>query len=113
MSELRIEVRENPHGSVVQLSGKAGHWSADALQVPLQRLLALRPSRVVFDLAQVDEISSMVLGVIIGFRRGLSRHGGRVCLVALQPPVLDVLQVAGVVALFEIATSVEEALLAS
>jgi len=40
MSELRIDIQETQHAVIVRLAGEAAHRTADALQMPLARVMA-------------------------------------------------------------------------
>ena len=57
-------------------------------------------------------IASLVLGVIVSFRPALVRHGGQVKLAALQPLIRETFEAAGLLALFHVAGTVNEALAA-
>jgi anti-anti-sigma factor len=107
---MRIDITETRQGILVRVGGEAGYQAADALQGPLTRLLAKRPPLVVFDLAELTLIASLLLGVLLYFRRALARHGGHVKLAALQPAVRETFATAGLLALFEVSQTVEEAL---
>ena len=109
MCELRIDITETQPGLIVRIEGEAGYLTADALQGPLTRLLAKRPPLVVFDLAELTLIASLLLGVLLYFRRALARHGGHVKLAALQPAVRETFETAGLLALFEASETVAEA----
>jgi anti-sigma B factor antagonist len=111
MSELRIDVTETGQGFVVRLGGEGGYLAAGALQAPLTRLMARRPALVVFDLAELAFVASLLLGVLVGFRRTSARHGGQVRLTGLQPAVRETFEAAGLLSLFCVAATVEEALM--
>jgi anti-anti-sigma regulatory factor len=55
-------------------------------------------------------VASLVLGVLVGFRRASARHGGQVKLAALQPVVRSTFEGTGLLALFRVADTVDEAL---
>jgi anti-sigma B factor antagonist len=109
MATLQIDVVESPRGIVVRLVGQADFLSTDSLQIPLRRLLAQHPARVVFDLAGLWLISSLALGVLVSFRRALARENGNVWLAALTPEVRAVLQMSGALELFGVADTVDQA----
>jgi len=113
MSELCIDITEIRQGFVVRLGGAGGYHAAGDLQGPLTRLMARRPPLVVFDLAELAFVASLVLSVLVGFRRAAARHGGQVKLAALQPGVRETFEAAGLLALFQVAGTVDEALMAT
>ena len=86
---------------VVRLVGEAGVRRADELTAALLGLSALRPPLVTLDLSGLHAISCLTMGVLVTFRRGIIRAGGRVRLAAaLQQPVRAALEGAGLFALF-------------
>jgi anti-anti-sigma factor len=110
MTSLRVEVVETPQGVLVRLTGEAGLVSVDTLQKWLTGLVARRPRLVVFDLAGLDFVTSLAMGVLVGFRRGVCRYGGEVKLAALRPLVLGAFLTAQLQELFPVTETVEEAL---
>jgi stage II sporulation protein AA (anti-sigma F factor antagonist) len=110
MGELRIDMTESPQGLIVRIDGEAGYLAADALQGPMTRLLARRPHLVVFDLAGLTFVASLVLGALVSFRRALAHHGGKVKLAGLQPAVKETFHTAGLLSLFQVSETVAEAL---
>jgi anti-anti-sigma factor len=86
---------------VVRLAGEAGFRQADELSTALLGLNALRPSLVILDLSGLHTVSCLTMGVLVTFRRGIVRAGGRVHLTRdLQEPVREALERAGLLALF-------------
>jgi anti-anti-sigma factor len=77
--------------------GDAGFRQAEVLRDALARVAALRPRRVVLNLSRLDFISSAGMGVLVSFKRALSRGGAGLTLAAVAPPVFDALRVAGLV----------------
>jgi anti-anti-sigma factor len=99
---LEVEVLDTAAGVEVRLRGQAGVLEADALEAVLLRLAARRPACVILELSKLDSISSLAMGLLVAYRRGAVRAGGRVCLAAdLQPGVRDALDRAGLMSLFE------------
>ncbi len=109
-SELHIETSERDGVTIVRLVGSAGYPSADPLQVALTQLTAMRPTAVVFDAADLDFVCSMVLGVLVSFRRAMVRNNSRVSLAALKPAVLSAFETSRLNELFEIVEQLNDAL---
>ena len=94
-------------GRVTQIAaagGAVGLYEARELERAIVSGIGQGRTRVVVDLTEVTEVGPGLLGVLLRLRRGVTRVGGSVALVALGPPVsvlvettlLDVLiQVAG------------------
>jgi anti-anti-sigma factor len=87
---------------VIRVKGNAGVGSAGALLDGLLAPAARRPAVVTLDLSELRCISSLAMGVLVAYRRGVVRAGGRVRLAeSLQPPVKEALARAEVLDLFE------------
>ena len=110
VAALQVELVETPQAVVARLIGEGGVMAADALQFSLLGLSAKRPALVVFDLAQLVFVASLVMGALVTFRRGVVRNGGKVKLAGLKPDVLEAFRTARLDELFEISESVDDAL---
>jgi anti-anti-sigma factor len=107
---LLVKIDERPEGIVVRIAGDAGLQSVDVLQAHLNRLAAKRDPLVVFDLSELRFISSLAMGTLMEFSRGMARNGCSVRLAALQPLVFKALQHARLDTVLELRASVESAL---
>jgi anti-anti-sigma regulatory factor len=86
---------------IVRAAGKGCIGEADALAASLLRLGTLRPRLVTLDLSGLSCVSSLTMGVLVAFWRGVVRTGGRVRLApSLQEPVRGALARAGLLDLF-------------
>jgi anti-anti-sigma factor len=101
MSSLSIEIFETARAVVVRLDGEAGIRAADALEAPFQRIIAVRPAVVIFDLAGLLFAASLFLGTLVNFRRGIAYQGGKVQLARTQPNIRELFQKTGLEELFE------------
>ena len=81
-------------------------WINDGLMVFFFLTVGLEARRE-FDLGELRLISSMVLGVLVGFHRSTLRTGGRMRLIALQPIVREAIEQANLTTLLEIHESVD------
>jgi anti-anti-sigma factor len=86
---------------VVRFGGEAGVGQAGELAAALLRLSAGRTPLLALDLSGLHFISSLAMGLLVDFRRGVVRSGRRVRLSAnLNEPVREALARAGLLALF-------------
>jgi anti-anti-sigma factor len=93
---------------IVRLRGEAGMVEAGALEAALLRLAARRPAKVTFDLSELELISSLAMGVLWAYCRGVVRTGGRVWLAPeLRPRVRETLSRAEQLSLFHVGSGAE------
>jgi anti-anti-sigma factor len=90
---------------VIRLKGEARFDCAGALLDGLLAPAARRQAVVTLDLSDLRSISSLAMGVLVSYRRGVVRAGGRVRLAKeLQPAVREALLRAELLDLFEAAS---------
>jgi anti-anti-sigma factor len=98
---MDVGISEATQEVVVRIAGEAGYRLADPLTAALLRLTAGPPKLVTLDLSELTFICSLAMGVLVSFRRGVIRRGGRVRLgTTLQEPVREALDRAGLLGLF-------------
>ena len=107
MAEFVIEVVNQPDGVVVVMRGPGDMLGTQLLEQKLLGLSAMRPARVVFDLAGLESISSIFMGALVRFRNGLVSQGRKVVLARPQPLVLTALKRAQLDRLMTITDSIE------
>jgi anti-anti-sigma factor len=98
---IEVGIDEGPGEVVVRLGGEAGVGQAGELTAALLRLSAARTPLLTLDLSGLRFISSLAMGLLVDFRRGVVRSGRRVRLSAdLDGSVRETLERAGLLALF-------------
>jgi anti-anti-sigma factor len=104
VSAVQVAVIQSANGIVIRFKGEATADCAGALLGSLLAPSACRPAVVTLDLSELSFISSLAMGVLVAYRRGVVRAGGRVQLTAaLQPSVKAALARAELLDLFETA----------
>jgi len=80
---------------VVTLSGRLDTHTAPELDECLARLLSAEevPARLVFDLSQLEYLSSAGIRCFVRARKAVEPKGGKVALINPQPPVRKVLDI--------------------
>jgi anti-anti-sigma factor len=98
---IEVRIQEAPGEVVVRIAGEAPVGQAGQLADALLGVSCRRPRLVTLDLAGLSFISSLAMGVLVAFRRGIVRAGSRVRLAApLQEPVRQALARAELLTLF-------------
>ncbi|MCC6676130.1 MAG: STAS domain-containing protein [Phycisphaerales bacterium] len=110
MLTINTHTDEASKAIVVSLCGDAGMAELDLLDAGLKKVVALRPTLAIIDLAGLKFASSIALGKLIDFHRGMTRHGGRVILAGAGLNVSNVIRASRLDQFFEIYANVREAL---
>jgi anti-sigma B factor antagonist len=104
---IRRELDE--HTGVLSVEGELDLASAPSLKWALTDLLGAGYNRVVVDLSLVSFIDSTALGVLVGIKRNLSPDA-RLAIACAHPDVLNIFELTGLDATFDIFPSFEDAL---
>jgi len=89
---LTIVERSNP--TTLVLTGRLDTNTAPELDETLNRVLAnTQSARLVFDLSQLDYLSSAGIRCFVRARKAIEPRGGQVAIVNPQPPVRKVLEI--------------------
>jgi anti-anti-sigma factor len=99
--KLAFHVERRPHFLLVAIKGEAGFDQAESISAQLIRISLEAYSLVVLDLAGLTFISSLAIGALFAYRRGLGRRGVEVRLANVQAQVWLALESAGLGKLFE------------
>ena len=73
--KLAFHVERGPPWLTVALRGEARFDQAEVISAQLLRIPLDAYSLVVFDLAELTSLSSLALGALVAYRRGLCRRG--------------------------------------
>jgi anti-anti-sigma factor len=98
--KLAFHVERGPHWLTVALRGEASFDQAEVISAELLRIPLDGYSLVVFDLAGLTFLSSLALGALVEYRRGLCRRGVEVRLANVPARVWLALESAGLGTLF-------------
>jgi anti-anti-sigma factor len=100
--QVEVSIKETPAEVTVRVVGEASLGQVDQLTAALLCLSARRPKLVNLDLSGLSFVSSLAMGVLVAFRRGVVRAGGQVRLAdSLQESVREALVRAELLALFD------------
>lgn len=106
---MNIETRELKHVSVVKVSGRVDSATAPEMEQALLKLLDAGRNQIVLDLEEVDYMSSAGLRVLVATQKSAKKGGGRLALAHPSTRVQEVLDLAGLVPVFDIYADVVEA----
>jgi anti-anti-sigma factor len=98
--KLAFHVERGPQWLTVVLRGEASFDQAEVLSAQLLRIPLDAYSLVVFDLADLTFLSSLAMGALVEYRRGLCRGGVEVRVANVPAQVWLALESAGLGTLF-------------
>jgi anti-anti-sigma factor len=109
---MRLEIETVAHGevAVVHCRGRLIYGpEADALRERVNTVLEQTP-RMVFHLGDVSHMDSGGIGRVVGMVVSARRAGGDIKFCTLSPHVQHVLEITGLLAVFQVFATEEEAL---
>ena len=120
MAPLEVQVKDLPASAgaagkqaaptvVVNVIGEA-LVDLEPMVTTLQSVADRHPAKVILDLHDLSFISSLAMGVMLAFRRGILANGGKLKVAAMQKLVLDSFKRARLDKVFEIVDSLEAAI---
>jgi anti-anti-sigma factor len=99
--KLTFRVQRAPYFLRVAIQGEASFDQAEVLSAQLLRIPLDACTLVVLDLAELTVLSSLAMGALVEYRRGLGRRGIEVRVANVQAHVWLGLELAGLGPLFE------------
>jgi anti-sigma B factor antagonist len=107
--DLSISTRSEGSYTVIQVIGELDVYTVPRLREQLADLIAEGNHDLVVDLQGVDFLDSTALGVLVGGLRRVHPHDGSFQLVCTKDRILNIFRITGLVSIFSIHASVEEA----
>ena len=106
---MDISILDSGKVSVVKVKGHVGSETASDLEAALKQLLEANKFHIVLDLKEVDVLSSLGLRAIVVTHKSARRVNGDLRLASPSPAVEKVLRTVGMMQMFDIYSSSEEA----
>ena len=99
--KMAFQVERRRHFLVVAIKGDASFDQAELVSIQLLQIPLEAYSLVVLDLAELTFLSSLAMGALVEYRRGLCRRGVELRLANVQAQVWLALESTGLGKLFE------------
>lgn len=109
-TNLEVKIERTTEAIIVRLKGEASVQNVDELERQLRPVVASAAGLVVVDLSGLSFISSLGLGLMVQFDRGIARKGGTVRFAGAQLLVRSVITKSRLDAVLHLCASVEQAL---
>lgn len=101
--------RQKKDAFEISLSGRLDSDSYSQAEATVTSILSSEPKVIIFNMSELNYISSMGLRVIMMTRKKLEAAGGTVVMTNLQPQIAKVFEIAAVLPKQVIFASIEEA----
>ena len=99
--KMKFHVERRSHFLVVAIKGDASFDQAELVSIQLLQIPLEAYSLVVLDLAELTFLSSLAMGALVEYRRGLCRRGVELRLANVQAQVWLALESTGLGKVFE------------
>lgn len=107
--QIKPTVRETDGICILELSGEVDVYTSPMVKDKLQALIESDRYRIVVNLKDVRYIDSTGLGILIGALKRVREHNGSVNLVITNPQTRKVFEITGLVKIFGIFDTEEQA----
>lgn len=102
-------IKKRDYAYIVELKGSIDTATHEELKKELQEILDVKAKAVVMNMAGVEYISSVGIGVIVWLQTELQRNNANFSMTNLQPAVKRVLDIMKLIPIIDILEDVQEA----
>lgn len=107
---LRVNVENRTkHSVIVAISGRLDSETTAICEQKIAPLLNSEMESIIFDLTNLDYISSMGIRLILKTRKAIEKHGGKVVTTNLQPQIAAVFEIVQALPKEQIFSTIAEA----
>ena len=105
---MQIQREEKSGATIFHISGRLDAPNSPVVEEHVQREIALEPAKMIFDLTEVDYLSSAGLRILLAATKRLG--AGKVAIYGAAARVMETIRMAGFDKVLEIASNEDEAL---
>jgi len=105
---MQIQREERPNGTIFHISGRLDAQNSPVVEEHVHREIGHNPDKLVFDMTEVDYLSSAGLRILLSSSKKLG--SGRVAIYGMGPRVMETIRMAGFDKVLDIVSSADEAL---
>lgn len=105
---MQIQREERPNGTIFHISGRLDAQNSPVVEEHVHREIGQSPDKLVFDMSEVDFLSSAGLRILLASSKKLG--SGRVAIYGMSPRVMETIRMAGFDKVLDIVSSADEAL---
>lgn len=107
--DIKINSKDVEGGALLSIHGEIDVYTSPKVKESIISLIDRGKYNIVVNLEEVRYIDSTGLGVLIGALKKLREHSGNITLVCSNPQIKKIFQITGLVKIFGIFKSEEEA----
>ncbi len=107
--DIKIGSKDIKGGSLLSIQGEIDVYTSPKVKEAINALIDQNKYSIIVNLEEVRYIDSTGLGVLIGALKKLREHNGNINLVCSNPQIKKIFQITGLVKIFGIYKSEEEA----
>lgn len=111
--DLMLNEYASGDSTVIEVSGEIDVYTAPRLREKIIALVDSGRHRLVVDMERVEFLDSTGLGVLVGGLKRVRAHDGGIDLVCTQGRILRIFRITGLIKVFDIYETVEEAVAAN
>jgi anti-sigma B factor antagonist/stage II sporulation protein AA (anti-sigma F factor antagonist) len=105
---MEIKIQEENGVTIIEIEGRMDASNAAIADAEINKALEGGQSRLLFDLTELEYLSSGGLRVILGAAKEMRRREGKVALAALKEYVYEIFEISGFTAMIPIKDTIEE-----
>lgn len=109
MPTLSLETENTQNIAVMKVTGRVDSETAPELDTALTRLLNENKNKIVLNLQNVEFLSSAGLRAMVKALKGAQKTGGDIRLVAVSEPIEVILRTVGMMQMFKMYSTSDEA----
>lgn len=105
---MQVQREERPSGVIFHIFGRLDAQNSPLLEEHVKREIALRPDKIVFNMTDVEYLSSAGLRILLSSSKQMG--SGKVAIYGTAPRVMETIRMAGFDKVLDIVSSADEAL---
>jgi anti-anti-sigma factor len=107
--QLKVTIEQKERGAyIIHPSGSLNSNTSPIFEKRLDTILNDSPTLLVFDLDELDYLSSAGIRIILKTRDALKKNNGKITFMNLQPQIKKVFDIIGALPFMQIFASIEE-----
>lgn len=108
--DIKVETKDVKNGHIISVQGEIDVYTSPRVKETINELIEKENYNLIINLEEVRYIDSTGLGVLIGALKRVREHNGSINLICTNPQIKKIFNITGLVKIFGIFKSEEEAI---